>query len=52
MPLGILFWVIALICIVFGFVGYRYPQYAPFSWGPPFVLILILGWKVFGPAVH
>ena len=52
MSLGLLFWVIAIVAIVFGIVGWRYPQYAPWSPWPTFVLVLILGWKVFGPAVH
>lgn len=52
MSLGLLFWIIALICIVFSWWSSRNPAYAPYGWGAPFILILILGWKVFGPALH
>lgn len=52
MPLGIAFWVIALVCLIFGFWSSRNPNYAPYLWSAPFVLILILGWQVFGPAIH
>jgi hypothetical protein len=52
MGLGLLFWILAIIAIIFGFWGTRNPLYAPYVWGIPFILILILGWKVFGPALH
>lgn len=43
-----LFWGIMLIWAVLGFVGSRWPAYAPYSWGPAFILFLILGFKVMG----
>ncbi len=52
MTLGLLFWVIAIVAIVFGLIGYRYPQYAAWAPWPTFVLVLILGWHVFGPAIR
>jgi hypothetical protein len=52
MTLGLLFWVIAIISVLFGFWSSRTPAYASYTWGAPFVLILILGWQVFGPALH
>jgi|HubBroStandDraft_4_1064222.scaffolds.fasta_scaffold00042_42 hypothetical protein len=52
MDLGLLFWILAIVCLVFGFWSSRNAQFAPYSWGVPFILILILGWKVFGPALH
>lgn len=52
MTIGLAFWILALICIVFGFWSSRTPAYATYSWSAPFILILILGWQVFGPALH
>ena len=57
MPLGILFWVIYVIAILFGFwANYTPGQPWPFrqfgSYLVMWVLIGILGWQVFGPVVH
>lgn len=52
MPLGILFWVIAVVAIVFGVWGPRDPRVAPYAWWPTFILCLILGWQVFGPVIR
>ena len=46
--LGILFWVIAIIALVFGFWAPGQPQYARYAPWPMFVLIVILGFAVFG----
>ena len=48
MTLGLLFWIIAIVAIVFGFWSSRNPAYAPYVWGVPFILILILGFAEFG----
>jgi len=56
MPIGILFWVLYVICLVFGiWSGYVPGQpYTYRSWGGSlvvFILLGILGWAVFGPVV-
>jgi hypothetical protein len=56
MPLNILFWVIYLIALILSFFVY----YAPGTpWFRPFggafvlwILVGILGWRVFGPAIR
>lgn len=52
MTLGLLFWVIAVVALLFGIWAPTQPQYARYAPWPLFVLVLILGWRVFGPAVH
>jgi hypothetical protein len=56
MPLNILFWVIYLLALLVSWWGYYTPGQ---PWFRPFggalaiwVLVGILGWRVFGPAVH
>lgn len=56
MPLSILFWVIYIICLVFGVWGFYVPGQ---PWYRPaggyvilWILVGILGWHVFGPAVR
>lgn len=56
MPIGLAFWILMLIWLVFGLVIHW--------WGPAasygvvgnslllFVLLLLLGWKVFGSPLH
>lgn len=54
MPIGIVFWVLMLIVLVFGIMT-RSPAFAAYGWGWNwllFVLLFLLGWKVFGFAVH
>ena len=57
MSLGLAFWILMLIWLVFG-LAFHY--YGP-AWGPYgfygntlllFVLLLLLGWKVFGAPLH
>lgn len=56
MPLGIAFWVIFLIWVIFSFAwhGGVFPgAYGP--WGSSILLILlvgILGWHAFGAMIH
>lgn len=54
MPLAVLFWVLMVVWLVFGFWSRPQPS-PPFWWGGwllNFVLFAILGWQVFGPAVR
>lgn len=56
MPIGILFWVLYVVCLIFGmFIGYTPGQpYTYRNWGGSlmvFILIGILGWAVFGSVV-
>jgi hypothetical protein len=56
MTLGLLFWVLYIVSLVFGFwSGYTTGQPFPFkSWGGGFllfVLVGLLGWAVFGAPV-
>jgi len=52
MPLGILFWVLMIGWLFFGWTkrGVPFPEWGP-SWLLEFVLFAILGWQVFGAAV-
>ena len=60
MTLGILFWVLMLLWLIFGMVAV-WPKEAPptvFGYAPfggtllHFILLLILGWKVLGAPVQ
>jgi len=57
MPLSMLFWGIYILSLVFGWWGYYTP--AQPGWGQRFggwivvwILIGMLGWHIFGPAVR
>jgi hypothetical protein len=56
MTLGLCYWILMLIWLVFGLVLHF--GYAPATWGLAvnsvllFVLFLLLGWQVFGPPLH
>lgn len=52
MTLGLLFWIIVVVALLFGLWAPRDPRFAPYALWPTFVLVIILGWRVFGPAVH
>lgn len=53
MPLGLLFWILWLFCLLFGGYGYR-AELAAGKWGGfggsllLWALLFILGWRVFG----
>lgn len=57
MQLSLLFWILMLLWLVLG-VAPNWPSGNQASWRPfggsllLFVLIAMLGWKTFGPAVH
>lgn len=53
MPMGILFWVLMLIWLIFGLIGYNYdgPNRGRIlgGWGLlTFILFVLVGWKLFG----
>jgi hypothetical protein len=57
MPIGILFWAIYILCLIFGVWGYWEP--AQPSWRQRvggylalWVLVGLVGWRIFGPAVR
>jgi O-antigen ligase len=54
MSRGLLFWLLVLLAIIFGpwpFWGEN--KIRPFAfYGFIFILVALLGWKVFGPALH
>lgn len=56
MSFKLIFWVLMLIWVVFGYFGAPEPGPARYKfWGGNlllFVLLLILGWEAFGPPVH
>lgn len=52
MPLGLIFWIVMLIWLVFG-IWQVWPDWK--AGGPNailFILLLLLGWKVFGAPVQ
>jgi len=55
MTLGLVFWILMLLWLVFGAWGYRA---GVGDWVPVggnlllFILLVILGWKNFGPPIH
>ncbi len=57
MPIGVLFWVLMLIWLLFGFYSYR-ADFSRGSYGVVggnlmlFILLAILGWRVFGPILQ
>jgi hypothetical protein len=58
MTIGLLFWVIMLILLIFGFLGAKPAAGGTWNWstvGTSFIvwlLLALLGWQVFGPAIH
>ncbi|VEB37271.1 hypothetical protein [Legionella cherrii] len=57
MPIGVLFWVLMLIWLLFGLYWHR-NEFSRGSYGIVggnimlFILLAIIGWKVFGPIFH
>lgn len=53
MNIGLLFWVIMILGLIFGLYTNRAK---PLEWAGSnlvyWVLLALLGWKVFGPALH
>jgi hypothetical protein len=56
MSLGLAFWILMLIWLIFGlYFGYQSTAYSPYLIGGNlmlFVLLLLLGWQVFGPPLR
>ncbi len=57
MPMGILFWVLMLLWLVFGFWSNRDDLRAgKYTWAGGslllFILLALLGWKAFGPPLQ
>ena len=55
MTLGLFFWILVLFAVVGGIYFTRPscpPNHRPWGWWFLFVLVLALGWEVFGPALH
>lgn len=57
MTIGLLFWILMILWLVFGFFVY-WPAGVPARFYPIgghlllWILLALLGWKVFGPALH
>lgn len=57
MPIGVLFWVLMIIWLLFGIYWHR-GEFTRGSYGIVgghfmlFILLAIIGWKVFGPILH
>jgi hypothetical protein len=51
MTLEVWFWLSIAASFLFWGYGFRNAAYAPFAPLPFLIPILLLGWKVFGPAV-
>ncbi len=58
MPMGILFWVIMLLWLLFGLYGARPAAGQQWNYGllggtlMEFILFMLLGWKTFGPPLQ
>jgi hypothetical protein len=53
MTLGLLYWILMLLWVIFG-LWRAYPNLGGAA-GPGlilFVLLLIIGWQIFGPPIH
>lgn len=57
MPIGVLFWVLMIFWLIFGVYWHR-NEFTRGSYGLVgghfllFILLAIIGWKVFGPILH
>lgn len=55
MTFGLVFWILMLLWLIYGFWGWYSPNNPNWQWGNAamlFILFLLLGWKVFGAPVH
>jgi hypothetical protein len=52
MPIGLLFWILMILWLIFGFVWYRNGAAWGYGWGGNtlllFILLFLLGWNDFG----
>lgn len=56
MAMGLMFWILMLLWLVFGAVAYwpgsQFGHYGPAgNWLLLFILLLLLGWHAFGPPI-
>ncbi len=55
MSLGLVFWILMLLWLLFGFAVYRGIA-GTYGWAGNslllFILLLLLGWHAFGPPIH
>lgn len=54
MPLGLLFWILVLLYVILGAFSRWGPPQPYWGWGGwvlEIILIIILGWQVFGAAI-
>lgn len=58
MPISLIFWVLMLLWLVFGFFWNRPKEPGLAGYGPIggnvllFILLALLGWRAFGAAIH
>jgi len=55
MTLGLAYWILMLLWLVFGLALHFGPAWPYWGWGGGlllFILLLLLGWRVFGPPLH
>jgi hypothetical protein len=55
MSIGLIFWVLMLIWLVFGVLSRTSPATIPWTWAGDvliFILLFLLGWHAFGFMVH
>lgn len=52
MTLGLAYWILMLIWLAFGIYQNRASLPAAGGDGLLFILLVLLGWKVFGPPIH
>ncbi len=57
MSIGLLFWVLMILWLLFGFFYRSSPgTFGPYGWVGSslleFILLALLGWEIFGPALH
>lgn len=56
MSIGLMFWILMLIWLVFGLVAWNWPNASPYA--PVgntlllFILLLLLGWHAFGAPIR
>lgn len=53
MSMGLMYWIVMLLWLVIG-LWWHWPNWQPWIGGNLllFVLLLLLGWKVFGAPIH
>lgn len=55
MTLGLAFWTLVLVAVVFG-IASHFGYVSGWGWGVGsllyFVLLVLLGWQIFGPPLH